>query len=399
MIQAESLLSFTEDYNAFGVRVSTPMVNQLVGLDGLISNIASEPVQAGSIINGQINSEITSVNGFMQSGNFKTGVSGWRISGNGDCEFQNGIFRGDISASTITGGTFQTATSGQRIRIISTVGSTPTQDANSLMLINSSGHGVLSFGSSLGSSAAIMNITPIDTDQQGLAINNAVAQTKTLLFVGVSNISSTSALTAEFDNDGSGTDVLVAATGTGKAMDIRKSGTAANAIEISQFTDAKVLNITKSGSGGGTVIAIQNSGTGGSLEILQNANTGSGTAAVISTTSTTSGAVSISHTGGAVAIDGIRVELNGPTGPVIRAINSTSVNSFPILALTQASATSTNFFKLVTAGGTGGASASIWLGNGNSPNGALTGVAGDFLIGGPSGHPFWCGGGTTWTQI
>jgi len=37
----------------------------------------------------------------IQSYNFEEGIIGWKISANGDVEFNNGLFRGALSASTI----------------------------------------------------------------------------------------------------------------------------------------------------------------------------------------------------------------------------------------------------------------------------------------------------------
>lgn len=41
----------------------------------------------------------------------------------------------------------------------------------------------------------------------------------------------------------------------------------------------------------------------------------------------------------------------------------------------------------------------FWESDGTTPNGNLSGTTGDFCFNGPSGHAFWCGGTTTWTQI
>lgn len=62
------------------------------------------------------------VNGIIQSPNFVSGVSGWRFTPDGDIEGNSGTFRGNlignsITGATITGGIFQTATSGQRTEI------------------------------------------------------------------------------------------------------------------------------------------------------------------------------------------------------------------------------------------------------------------------------------------
>jgi hypothetical protein len=50
--------------------------------------------------------------GSMQSINFVPGASGWMITADGDCEFNSGVFRADI-----TGALFRTATSGARVEI------------------------------------------------------------------------------------------------------------------------------------------------------------------------------------------------------------------------------------------------------------------------------------------
>jgi len=53
----------------------------------------------------------------IQSGNYLAGSSGWMIRGDGFAELGNATIRGNITGSTITGSTFQTATSGQRVVI------------------------------------------------------------------------------------------------------------------------------------------------------------------------------------------------------------------------------------------------------------------------------------------
>lgn len=41
----------------------------------------------------------------------------------------------------------------------------------------------------------------------------------------------------------------------------------------------------------------------------------------------------------------------------------------------------------------------VYVSNGTTPNGNLSGTAGDICLNGPSGQPFYCGGGTTWTGM
>jgi len=73
----------------------------------------------------QLTGEVT---GILQSPNFITGSSGWQLLPDGTLEANTGTFRGDISGAsgtftgdisgaTITGSTFKTAASGQRIEI------------------------------------------------------------------------------------------------------------------------------------------------------------------------------------------------------------------------------------------------------------------------------------------
>lgn len=96
------------------------------------SNILNAP--RGSVIK----------DGFLRSGNFISSKAGWSIDGSGNVEFNNGTFRGTISATSgqiggwtigattitgggvtldstgfITGGTIRTAASGTRVQLVS----------------------------------------------------------------------------------------------------------------------------------------------------------------------------------------------------------------------------------------------------------------------------------------
>lgn len=305
---------------------------------------------------------------------------------------------GSITASTITGGTIQTATSGQRIRIVSASAVTPTQGANSLMLINASGNGILSFGSDLGSSQAILNISPTDTNQIALSVVNVVQETvQSMVVINVVEIGSSTSNALEVDNDGSGHAIFANATRTGKGIVLTKSGTAANAFEMTQSTNSIGISLTKSGTGAGEALNIQNAGTGSAILINQSANSASSVALQVTQNSTTNSGMTVTCTGSGTAVPAATITQNGPTGSALTLAQLTSVNTFATLGMNQSSHTSTHFDKMITMGGVG--SNSLWLSDGTTPNGNLTGVQGDFLIGGPSGHPFWCGGGTTWTQI
>ena len=68
----------------------------------------------------------------------------------------------------------------------------------------------------------------------------------------------------------------------------------------------------------------------------------------------------------------------------------------PIFKVTQNAITSTNFRKLLTEGNTG---CTIWISNGTTPSGNLTGQAGDICLNGDSGNIYRSGGTTAWTAM
>ena len=54
-----------------------------------------------SITDGELNGDISLVGGFLQSKNFVSGSTGWRIDADGNIEANTGTFRGSISGSAI----------------------------------------------------------------------------------------------------------------------------------------------------------------------------------------------------------------------------------------------------------------------------------------------------------
>lgn len=72
----------------------------------LISNMLLNFTEASRVIRGHI-----------QSGNFVSGSTGWKIDAQGNLEANNGTFRGAITGSTITGSLIRTAESGSRIEL------------------------------------------------------------------------------------------------------------------------------------------------------------------------------------------------------------------------------------------------------------------------------------------
>lgn len=73
--------------------------------------------------------------------------------------------------------------------------------------------------------------------------------------------------------------------------------------------------------------------------------------------------------------------------------NALAVGAIP-LVITQDGPTSTNYFAGIKLN-----SNTIWVGNGTTPNGNLTGTTGDLCIGGDSGKAYICTATTTWAAL
>lgn len=89
--------------------------------DALIKQLLGK-IRVTALTSGDISQPINVVSGHIQSANFVsgTGGSGWRIDGDGNLEASTGTFRGNVTGATITGGTFRTSASGERIQLITT---------------------------------------------------------------------------------------------------------------------------------------------------------------------------------------------------------------------------------------------------------------------------------------
>jgi hypothetical protein len=92
------------------LQYAEPTYSNLLTISSLYSNGSSDSItnanadsiiSAGAIGFGQTTMNVLKVNQNMQSEDFETGVSGWQIKGDGDVEFNNGVFRGAITATTI----------------------------------------------------------------------------------------------------------------------------------------------------------------------------------------------------------------------------------------------------------------------------------------------------------
>jgi hypothetical protein len=131
-----------------------------------------------------------------------------------------------------------------------------------------------------------------------------------------------------------------------------------------------VLSILNGDYSGGTVLASSTTATA-ALRAINDAN---GYAAFFSDGGTGTGNI----------VD-IEMQNSSNTNSPLRIANAKIYNSY---------------FRKIGNFQAGSGGVTLWTGDGtNTPNGVLSGSLGDFLIGGPGGHPFYCTGTTNWTQI
>lgn len=82
--------------------------NNLLVKDSLLPDTTqstTEKTSSNALTSGELTGNLTMADGFMQSANFVTTVSGWKIDKDGNAEFNDGTFRGDLVAGTIAIGT------------------------------------------------------------------------------------------------------------------------------------------------------------------------------------------------------------------------------------------------------------------------------------------------------
>jgi len=102
--------SFDENLNA-NKSLLNQMVDEPSTIDDLLKGISADNIEGGVFgafdKTTGVEFKVDKVSGlsYIQSRNFVTGVSGWRIDSNGNVEFGSGTFRGSITGSSLTIGT------------------------------------------------------------------------------------------------------------------------------------------------------------------------------------------------------------------------------------------------------------------------------------------------------
>jgi hypothetical protein len=100
MNYAEDLVQlnlFQKGINAFG---QSPVEFGGAGINQKAQSYYDAGVPSNFIQDGDIITRLNVVDGYLQSNNFVTGVSGWQIKSDGSVEFDSGYFRGDITGAS-----------------------------------------------------------------------------------------------------------------------------------------------------------------------------------------------------------------------------------------------------------------------------------------------------------
>lgn len=340
----------------------------------------SGALQIGTYENGVSGDIRISPNGIL--GRNKDGDTTFSINGTtGDATFGGtlvaasgtfgtvtaGILSGvEISGSTITGGTIQTATSGKRIRVLSDAGTTPNQQANSMALIDSNNNAIINIGTE---SSLLMSITPED-DDNGLVIEakDTLTYTRTLFSSSILDSDSTG-VAGYFENNGTGDVVKIQADSTGIGLHVLDAGTTTSSTDLVRLDSDKngdVLKINKS-SNRGRGVHIYMTGTTNSFQPLYIFNSGYGSSQI--TQSSSSGS----------ALPALLLEQSNGVKPPLHLTNIV---------------VSTHFKRMILLD-----TVTLWKSDGTNPNGNLFGSIGDICFGADGGKAYYCTGTTNWTAL
>lgn len=176
-------------------------------------------VPSNFIQNGDFIQRLNVIDGWLQSANFVTGTTGWRIDSDGNVEFSNGYFRGDISAAT---GAFAGTVSASNI----TAG---TISSKSIVLAITAGTGDTEIRSGIATgdfanagtaTGFILGLDDSDSDKPKFYIGSP---TKYLVWDG-NNLTIRGTLNADDIVAGTLTGRTVKAVGTGVASDVWLDG-------------------------------------------------------------------------------------------------------------------------------------------------------------------------------
>ena len=263
----------------------------LSAVGSVISLNSGSSLDPGDLVSGSIAGNLEYTGGFIQSANFVAGTSGWKLDSNGTLTAVNATLSGTITAtagtiggftigaSTLTGGTIQTGTSGNRI-VMTTIANN-----NAISIYDSIGL-VTEIRTNAG---AAIRITPTTNTDNGILITSAVVGNGFYytnsgnvvnrgLFIEQTSTGASNNLPAiDVRQSGSGEAIYVSVLGSGVGMQIAKtSGTGtANLLKIldTTATNSTTVLVQKSNaSGGGALVTLENSGLGKTAIVTSSSN-------------------------------------------------------------------------------------------------------------------------------
>lgn len=325
-------------------------------------------------------------------------------------------------ATSTTGDSFliteTTLTSGNGVRVLGTTGVLTTGGAlfkadlsaavagNGFVAVTTgvyTGTGLLTLTAASATTGTIASIAANGLTS-GIALSIASSATAItgagrLLYVNHSGATGTSAILSEFISSSNDETIVLQVTANSNT-----TSTGVVTISATGLTSGTALSVTGGGANmtaGGSVFAIS----------MGAATDGIGFAVGSSGVYTGAGILRITCAGATTGV-GALITMNGLTSGAGLSIVSSSADTTArgLLSLTSSSssatgaagikftmaALSTNFRKLFYESNTG---ITVWMGNGTTGQGNLSGTAGDLLINGGTNKPEYCTGTTNWTAL
>lgn len=105
---------FQRGYNSFG---QSPLTYLGSEVNAKAKTMYEAGVPSNFIQDGDTIVRLNMIDGYLQSNGFVSGSTGWRIDSDGNVEFANGYFRGDVVGATITGSTIWAKNTGSGLDI------------------------------------------------------------------------------------------------------------------------------------------------------------------------------------------------------------------------------------------------------------------------------------------
>lgn len=301
--------------------------------DGIKTSLSLYGTDSGDIISpeniasGSIAGNLEYTGGYIQSANFVSGTSGWKLDSNGTLTAVSATLSGTITATdgtiggfvigattitggsnlslssagvgTITGGTIQTASSGERIEILSA-----TKRMN---FIGASGT-VLSIFNNSAASGAIFDMDLAQSsvvDNRGIEISNTATSTGAMLHMTNTGSGLTMDITKSANNS---TSVILVVNTTGNGNTISLTTGKGNGIYIdstpdnADTTNASAVHIlvNTAGTGNGIFINDDSDSIGAAIKIDRDSTTG--------TASITGMSIDVDSAGGGIVVG---IDLSG----------------------------------------------------------------------------------------